>query len=52
MTITLTLRRPRNPLVAAARARKAGCHRPSTGALRQRHQRATRRALDDMTRSP
>lgn len=52
MKIVLPMRRPRNPLVAAALTRKAGSHRPSQAAQRQRQHRATRRAIEDMTRSP
>lgn len=45
ITLTLTLRKPRNPLVAASLQRRAGTHRRSTGAERQRAGNALRRAL-------
>lgn len=45
MKITVTLAKPRNPLVAAARQRLAGAHRRSTGGQRQRAALALRREL-------
>ncbi len=45
MKITLVTRKPRNPLVAAARQRLAGVHQKSASAHRQRAQRALRREL-------
>lgn len=48
MKISLNLPRPRNPLALAARSRRAGAHRPGTGALRQQARRALRRDLDSM----
>lgn len=48
MKISLNLPRPRNPLALAARSRRAGAHRPGTGALRQQSRRALRRDLDSM----
>jgi len=50
---TMTLKRlqqrqPRNPLVAAARFRKAGLHRPGAGALRSRSRMALRREIDHL----
>lgn len=45
MKITLTVRKPRNPLVAASLQRRAGPHRRSTGAQRQRAGIALRREL-------
>ena len=37
--------RPRNPLVAAAKLRHAGSHRPSNQSIRAQHKRDTRRAI-------
>ncbi len=37
--------KPRNPLVAAMRLRRAGRHRDTTGALRHEARRALRREL-------
>lgn len=45
MKITVTLAKPRNPLVAAARTRVAGAHRRSTSGQRQRAALALRREL-------
>lgn len=45
MKIAMTLPRPRNPLVAAARLRRAGPHRPRVGSARQRAARNLRREL-------
>ncbi|MBS0445690.1 MAG: hypothetical protein JSR59_07030 [Proteobacteria bacterium] len=50
--IRLSMPKPRNPLVAAARLRHAGTHRPGTGSLRQRAGRALRRELDHLKHSP
>ncbi len=52
MKITLQPVRPRNPLVAAARLRKAGSHRRSTGAVRLRLARATAGEVRDMKNDP
>jgi hypothetical protein len=41
----LTLPRPRNPLVRAAKFRQAGAHRASIRSCRQAAQRALRREL-------
>ena len=41
-TLILKSLKPRNPLVSASHMRKAGAHRPSGGALRQKAQRALR----------
>ncbi len=46
--LTLTPRKPRNPLVAASRMRKAGSHRKSIGTERQRLGREMQRELDRM----
>lgn len=43
MKFTVHIPRPRNPLVAAARSRKAGSHATTTKA----HRQASRRALRD-----
>ena len=45
MKITQKLPHARNPLVAAARFRLAGAHRPSAGGARQRAARALRSEL-------
>jgi hypothetical protein len=42
--------KPRNPLVAASLRRKAGAHRVSGGARRQRDAAALRRELDQCAR--
>lgn len=47
MTVTLPSRKPRNPLVPAARQRLAGAHRRSGGGQRQRARNALRRELRD-----
>lgn len=52
MKITVTLRKPRNPLVAAALQRQAGAHRRSPSAQRQQADRAMRRALQHERSSP
>lgn len=45
MTFIVPNRKPRNPLVAAARGRLAGAHRRSSGALRQQARQALKREL-------
>jgi len=45
-TLTLTPRKPRNPLVAAARFRRAGRHGSSGHGARQQAHRALRSELD------
>ena len=52
MKIQLPTLKPRNPLVAAARLRRAGSHRPGRGALRQQAGHALRRELDQLKHSP
>ena len=52
MTITVNNRKPRNPLVAAARFRQAGSHRSGTGSQRRQGMRALQRELDQMKHSP
>lgn len=49
MMFTVRTPRPRNPLVAAARSRKAGSHRRSTKSQRQAGHRALR---DELTTAP
>lgn len=50
MKITVTALKPRNPLVAAARSRLAGSHRPSGQAMRLRERASLRRELDQLAR--
>ena len=50
MKITVTTRKPRNPLVAPAHFRRAGMHQARGGALRQQGGRALRRELDQFIR--
>lgn len=45
MKFTIRAPRPRNPLVAAARTRKAGSHAVSTKSRRQASRRALRHEL-------
>lgn len=45
MKFTIHTPRPRNPLVVAARARKAGSHAASAKSQRQASRRALRREL-------
>lgn len=45
MKLTIKTSKPRNPYAVAALRRKAGAHRPSRGALRQRDRFALRQAL-------
>ena len=52
MKITLNTLKPRDPLVASARFRKAGGHRTAGGGQRQESSRALRRELDRMKHSP
>ncbi|OWQ86797.1 hypothetical protein CDN99_18945 [Roseateles aquatilis] len=42
---TLTLRKPRNPFVAASHGRSAGRHGPTAGARRQQEHQALKREL-------
>jgi hypothetical protein len=48
MKITVTTRKPRNPLVAHAHFRRAGSHQPRGGAMRQRSGRELRRELAEL----
>jgi hypothetical protein len=52
MKITLTAPKPRNPLVALTRLRRAGSHRPDVASQRQRANHALRRELDRMKHRP
>ncbi len=52
MKITITLPRPRNPLVAVAKFRRAGMHRSSGSSRRQHAARALRRELNGMKHIP
>lgn len=52
MKITLKTLKPRNPLVASARFRRAGSHRSGSRAMRQECRRALQRELDRMKPSP
>jgi hypothetical protein len=49
---TVTSRKPRNPLVAAAKFRSAGSHQASPGAMRQGNNQSLRRELDQLERPP
>jgi len=51
MKVTITARKPRNPLVAAARFRRAGAHEPRGGSLRQACARTLRRELAQLPRT-
>jgi hypothetical protein len=50
MKITVSTRKPRNPMVAPAHFRRAGMHQPHGGAIRQQAGRALRREIDQFTR--
>lgn len=52
MKLTLKAPKPRNPLVAPSRLRRAGAHRAEPGAVRQQGQRALRREIDHLRMSP
>ena len=52
MKIAINLPRPRNPLIALARFRQAGSHRPNGRAQRQRAAQALRRQLNEMKHIP
>ena len=41
-------KKPRNPLVAPAKMRRAGAHRPSNQSIRAQQKRDTRRALSQI----
>ena len=48
MKLRLTAPKPRNPLVVAAAQRKAGEHRKSKSAERQREKLALKKAMKDL----
>lgn len=52
MKLTLKSLKPRNPLVAPSLQRRAGSHRPATGALRQQARHALRGEIDRLRHSP
>jgi hypothetical protein len=52
MKLTLKTLKPRNPLVALSRQRRAGAHGVSTGARRQQAARALRQDIDRLRLSP
>ena len=52
MKITLTALKPRNPIVAHARFRRAGSHRIGGRSARQQACRMLQRELDRMKHSP
>jgi len=52
MKIEINLPRPRNPLIAVARFRRAGSHRPNGRAERQGAAQALRRQLNEMKHIP
>ncbi len=52
VTLPRSLAKPRNPLVAAARMRRAGSHCAAGRAVRQGARRALQRELETMSRSP
>ena len=52
MKITITARKPRNPVVAHARFRRAGNHRPGGGASRQQASRLLQREMERLRHSP
>ncbi len=52
MKITVTAQKPRNPIVAHARFRRAGSHRPGGSASRQEASRMLQRELERLKRSP
>jgi hypothetical protein len=50
MKTRIIARKPRNPLVAAARFRRAGTHEAHGGSQRQQSRRALRRELEQLSR--
>lgn len=52
MKITITSAKPRNPVVAHARFRRAGSHRPGGGASRQQASRQLQREMERLKHSP
>lgn len=51
-TVPARWARPRNPLVAVARFRRAGSHQPTSRGVRQSGRRQLARDLDALARSP
>ena len=52
MKISIVPLRPRNPMVAPARFRRAGVHQSAGRSERQQAGRTLKRELDQMNRSP
>lgn len=52
MKISLNARKPRNPMVALARFRRAGSHQCAARANRQQTARSLQRELKQMNHSP
>ncbi|CAN5263822.1 hypothetical protein BH11PSE9_BH11PSE9_36510 [soil metagenome] len=52
MKITVNTLKPRNPLVALARLRRAGSHQTGGRAMRQQASRLLQRELDHMKQPP
>jgi hypothetical protein len=52
MKLTLTTLKPRNPLVAASRLRRAGSHGKTGGARRQQAERGLRQEIERLRPSP
>lgn len=52
MKLILKTLKPRNPLVAASRQRRAGAHGKSAGARRQQEERGLRREIERLRPSP
>lgn len=52
MKITLNARKPRNPMVALARFRRAGSHTSANRAHRQQAARSLQRELERMNLGP
>ncbi len=52
MKITVNTRKPRNPLVALARFRRAGSHQSTARANRQQAARSLQRELERSKHSP
>ena len=52
MKITVNTRKPRNPLVALARFRRAGSHQIAARGSRQQAARSLQRELERMNHSP
>lgn len=52
MKFTVVTPKPRNPLVAAMRFRRAGAHQSGSGSQRQQAQRELQRQMQEMKSSP